>query len=212
MERPKLNSRLSIIPLISLSLIILLPSSVLKSQEKSDRLLLIYGEQLIVSGKYHEASLKLLPVKNQTLCYHYLMGVAYRYQGNSDEAIDQFRQAITFTEDEKSMRALSFLNLGQILMQNGKYPEAIDTLRVVMEHYFGKLVLTYPKCPEYNYLDSSQGAIHNIADDAQYLIGECYEKLGDRQGALNAFAKINRFYPFSSKSTDANIKIDEYLK
>jgi tetratricopeptide (TPR) repeat protein len=212
MERLKLNRRLSILPLLFLSLIILLPSSVLKSQEKSDKGILIYGEALILRGRYQEASEKLIPVKNHSLWYYYLMGVANRYQGKSDKAIDQFRQAITFTEDEKSMRALSFLNLGQILMQNGKYPEAIDTLTVVTEHYYGKLILTYPKCPEYNYFDSSQGAIHNIADDAQYLIGECYEKLGDRQSALDAFAKINRFYPFSSKSTDANIKLDECLK
>jgi tetratricopeptide (TPR) repeat protein len=212
MERFKLKSRLSIISVISLSLIVLLPSRVAKTQEISDRLLLIRGEQLIILGRYQEASEKLIPVKNHSLWYNYLMGVAYRYQGKTNEAVEQFRQAVTFTDDEKSMRALSLLNLGQILMEKGKYQEAIDTLKVVTEHYFGKLVLTYPKCPNYNYLDKQDGAIHSIADDAQFLIAECYERLGDRQRALNAFADINRFYPFSSTSGDAGKKIDEYLK
>lgn len=199
-----MNSRLLILPLLFFSLIILLSSSALKSQGRTDRLTLILGEELIVRGRYQEALEKLIPVRNHSLWYYYLMGVACRYQGKTDEAMVQFRQAVAFTEDEKSMRALSFLNLGQILMEKGRYSEAIDTLRVVTVRYFTNLVLTYPKCPEYNYLDSSRGAIHNIADDAQFYIGVCLDSLGDKKNALNAFSKVSRFYPFSAKLNEAN--------
>lgn len=198
-------------PVVMTTLLMLLFiwSGDLASQVKSDRELLIKGEMLILKGRYNEATESLQAVQGSSLWLHYLMGAAYQYQGNATAAVEHYRKALTFVEDEKSMLALSYLGLGQTLFELGQYPQALEVLQAVVQRYFGKLSPVYPRSPAYNYLDTADKCLHCIADDAQFLIGKCYEKTASPEKAATAFANLGRFFPFSSKLTESEDRLRE---
>lgn len=181
----------------------------LASQVYTDREFLIKGEMLLLKGKYDEAIESLRAVQGSSLRLHYLMGAAHQYQGNADVAVEHYRKALTFSEDEKSMLALSHLGLGQTLFELEQYPQALEVLQVVVGRYYGKLSPVYPRLPAYDYLDQGNGGLHCIADDAQLLIGKCYEKTGQPEKAAAAFANLGRFFPFSNRIMEAENRLRE---
>jgi len=153
----------------------------------------------------------LVNVGEHNLRFHYLAGICYENLEQWDEAINHFQAAIEMkAENERSMAELSYIGLGRALMGSGKYPEAIDVFRIVVQKYYMNVDRYYPRYP--NYSDDNKNEIRIIADDAQFAIGECYEKLGDAKKALNAFAMMGRFYPFSRKTLTANEKVAAFLK
>ena len=173
-----------------------------------DEDLLKYGETQIILGKYKSASDTVLSmVKNPSLRFHFLMGICYENQQKWPEAMEHFQKAVTIDpNNERGMIALSYMGLGRALMATQKFQQAIDMFTIVTKQYHSNLDPDYPRYP--NYLDDAGRKIHNIADDAQFFIAECYEKAGESENARNAYAKVSRFYPFSVKLSEANKKLD----
>lgn len=180
------------------------------AQMKDDDLLK-YGETQIILGKYKSASDTVLAlVKKPSLQFHYLMGVCFEKQEKWQDAIDHFQKATVIDpNNERSMIALSYMGLGRAMMASGQYEQAIESFTIVTTTYYSDLDPDYPRYP--NYLDNANQKIHNIADDAQFRIAECYERLGETEKARKAYAKVNRFYPFSAVLSEANDKLASLL-
>jgi tol-pal system protein YbgF len=70
-------------------------------------------------------------------------------------------------------------------LKNGKYPDAISGLK--------QFLTTYPKS--------------DLADNAQYWLGESYYASGDFSGAANAFQTLLHQWPSSSKAPDALLRL-----
>ncbi len=179
------------------------------AQTTTDMDKLNYAEIRILLQKYKSVTDTILvDIQSPSLRYYYLLGVCYKYQSKWPEAIENFQKAIDIDpNNERSMIALSYLGLGQSLMAIGDYEKAIEKLNAVIDQYGGKLERDYPKYP--SYVDNVDRKLHIIADDAQMLIAECYEKMGPvgEKEALNAYAKVARFYPFSARLSEANEKL-----
>lgn len=161
--------------------------------------LLNFGEALMIVDRWDDAIKVTEEVEPPSLRYYYQIGVCHQNLRKWDDAADEFRQAISCAQDEKSMRCLSFLGLGGCLKEKRSYRSAIDTLNVIVRNYHTKLDPDYPRYPIYK--------DNNIVDDAQYLIGECFLNIGNKEEALKAFAKIPRFYPDSDKSEDGIVEM-----
>ena len=182
------------------------------AQDLTDEELMAYVEALIIVGRYQKVTDDVLAsAKTPSLQYHYFMGICYNYQEKWEDAAKHFRQAMTFDHvNERSMLELSFMGLCRALLGVGDYHAAIDTFLVVTRRYYANLSSDYPRYP--NYLDDSEKNTHNIADDAQYFIGECYDRLGEKERARDAFAKVERFYLFSNKREGAAEHVSHLLK
>ena len=110
------------------------------------------------------------------------------------------------------MRQLSFLGLGECLVSRKDTDEStisvfINSLKVITQKYADStLHEDYPRYPPYK--------DKNIADDAQYLLGKCCEKMGNKKNALAEYAKVCRFYPKLDKCKDlsAEKKVEELRK
>lgn len=59
-------------------------------------------------------------------------------------------------------------------------------------YFFNEFIAKYPK--------------HDLADNSQYWIGECYYAMKDYQSALQAFKKVIEEYPSGNKMPDALLK------
>jgi len=134
----------------------------------------------------------------------YDASVCYQKLGDSASAQATFEE-ITRMSDRRYRRVgLAYLKLGEMLSDDknsGKdLNKAIEYLKVVVHEYQTGLEC-YPPFPQFG--------DNNIADDAQYLLGECYLKLGDVNNALLEFAKVPRFYPELDKVETARDKIRE---
>jgi TolA-binding protein len=165
----------------------------------------------MMAGRWEEAVGVIEEVENPLLRYFYQLGVCNKILKKWDHSIEEFREATRFDLDEKSMRRLSFLKIGEALMEKGNYKAAIDTFAVITRKFQTNLDADYPRYP--SYCDDEKQKVHNIADDAQYLIGECFFKLGEKEKALKEFAKVGRLYPHLQKAKDAEqILTEEFLK
>jgi len=174
--------------------------------------LMNYSECLIMLERYRFASdTVLIEVETPSLRSFYLKGVCYKNQeAGGDEALEALRNAIDFEgRDQKSMRALAYLHLGQVQMADGNYTAALETFQFVVDTYYSPLDADYPRYPVY--LDEKDRNLHVIADDALYHMAECYQRLGDSRNAAKAYAKINRFFPFSSIVEQANERLKRIL-
>jgi len=146
------------------------------------------GEALMIAEKWSLAADSVIAkVESTSLRYFYQLGICYKNLKRWDSAIKKFRGAIKYENDEKSMQRLSLLGLGISLMEKGYYNAAIDTFTTITKNFKTDLDPDYPRYPIVK--------DNNIADDAQYLIGKCYLFSGDKEKALQAFAKAKRFYP-----------------
>jgi len=181
-----------------------------RGDEFDDVNLLNYGEALMIVKKWEDA-LGVMKKVQSALRYHYQAGICNKNLKKWIEAIYEFREGLkNYDQDEKSMRCLSLLSLGEALMEKGSYEAALDTFAVITKKFQTKLDEDYPRYPSYR--DDEKQDIHNIADDAQYFIGECYLKLGDEEKALNEFAKVGRFYPNLQKVAQAEEEVDRLVK
>ncbi len=173
-----------------------------------------FAENLIIANKIDSAYLELDKIRSSSLRYHYLFGICsmnYDSDSKQNHAINQFQMAINSTvNDTVSIKSLSYLGLGIALMQNGNYNSAIKTFKVIISKFQINLDPDYPRYPTYS--DDSEGKIHNIADDAQYLIGKCYDKRKEPKKALRAFANVSRFYPDLGMAQKANEEVERLIK
>lgn len=187
-------------------------SAITTGREITETEYMNFAECLIIVEQYAKASDLYLPkVTTPSSRRHYLAGVCFRYQQKWSEAAKEFAAATEISpQDSKSMRALSFLGLGEARMQLAEYNKAISAFETVTRQYYANLHPDYPRYPAFP--DDAGRNIHNIADDAQFWIGECYERIGDKNRARNAYAKIKRFYPFSTRLNAANDKVTTLLK
>lgn len=165
------------------------------------------GETKIFIGEYKAATDEILiRVSKPSLRLHYLMGIGYENQQKWPEAIAHFQKAVEIDPNNtQSMIALSYMGLGRSLMASAKYEQAIEMFAIVTKQYYRELASDYPRYP--NYQESIDIKIHSIADDAQFFIAECYEKMGQMQKARDEYAKVSRFYPYSAKLSEANRKL-----
>lgn len=134
----------------------------------------------------------------------YDAGICYQELGDFASAQATFEKIIRMSDRRYRRVGLAYLKLGEMLSDdknNGKdLNKAIEYLKVVVHKYQTGLEC-YPSFPKFR--------DNNIADDAQYLLGECYLKLGDVNNALLEFAKVPRFYPELDKVEAARDKIRE---
>jgi tetratricopeptide (TPR) repeat protein len=143
--------------------------------------------------------------------FEMLYDVGICYQELSDFASAQATfEEITRMSDRRYRRlGLAYLKLGKLLSDDknsGKdLNKAIEYLKVVVHEYQTGLEC-YPSFPKFR--------DNNIADDAQYLLGECYlnQSQPDLLKALNVFAGVKRFFPGKNRVQDAEGKVEELLK
>jgi len=179
--------------------------------ELTDTELMNYGESLIMLAQYQTAADTVLSaVKSPSVRRDYLLAVSNKFQQKWEAAIAHFRRVVQ-TDDNapQSMSALSLLGLGESLMALQNYRAAADTFEVITRRYYRNLHPDYPRYPGYQ--DDRGRKINNMADDAQFLQGECYAALGESAAAAEAFAKVGRFYPFSSRLLEANERLRRHL-
>ena len=130
--------------------------------------------------------------------FHYILGICYRELDQWNKAVDQFKLAIAFPDEQKSMRVLSKMELGKCYVQLKKYQASIDVFDKIAKENYQILDPDYPRYP--NYKDDI------IADDALYFEGKSYLKLGQKNKALECFAKISRY--FLNSPLIKNISLD----
>lgn len=179
--------------------------------DMSDAELLNYGESLIILTQYQTAADTVLKaVETPSPRRDYLMAVSAKFQQKWEAAADHFRRVVKTDENApQSMSALSLLGLGESLMALQNYRAAADTFEVITHRYYHNLHPDYPRYPSYQ--DDRARKINAIADDAQFLLGECHAALGENSDAAEAFAKVSRFYPFSTRLVEANERLRRYL-
>ncbi len=136
---------------------------------------------------------------DNTLRMNYLAGVANLGARQWDEAAARFGAAAAWTgDDDRDMRYLSRLGLGQALLSADRFVAAIDALRSLTGDEERRLEETYPRFPEY-----PDGV---LLDDAQYLIARCYLGKGDLRTAAAEMVKICRFFHGLDRCSDAQIQ------
>lgn len=155
-----------------------------------------YTEALMIAGRFKDA----VDVSNRyqypSQRYYYQLGISYKNIEQYDTAVQNLEKSIEYKDDQKSMLCLSYLALAECQMAVEKYEAAIETAAIIVDNYFSSLAPDYPRYPIFT--------DDNIVDDAQYLIGMCYQYMGQTEEACKAFAKIKRMYPDLEKAKDGS--------
>jgi tetratricopeptide (TPR) repeat protein len=164
----------------------------------SDADIMNYGEALIISGRPADAVRVLEEVVDPVLRSHYLSGVAEKSLGRWDYSIISFKNAVDIgaktARDQMSesalnpqnMVALSYLGIGESLIQKRDYAEAWNWLDRLTHEFPDSLEEDYPRYPVF--------ADKNIIDDAQILKGVCRILLRDYEEGLISILETARFY------------------
>lgn len=98
---------------------------------QSHRSLINDGVDLYKKGKFADAEVnfkKGLEKKPDLFQGHFNLGDAYYKQGRYDEAIQSYKNALSFTED-KLNKAKVFHNIGNALLKSQKYQESIEAYK-----------------------------------------------------------------------------------
>lgn len=98
---------------------------------QSHRSLINDGVDLYKEGKFADAEVnfkKGLEKKPDLFQGHFNLGDAYYKQGRYDEAIQSYKNALSFTED-KLNKAKVFHNIGNALLKSQKYQESIEAYK-----------------------------------------------------------------------------------
>jgi len=156
----------------------------------SDLELLDYGESLIIANRMEEAITILKEIEEPSLKSYYLLGTSMKAIKDWDGAIEMFQNAIKRYEveqDLQSMVCLSFLGLGETLLQKEEYRSALTTLDILLKNYSRRLDPYYPRYPVFE--------DQFVVDDAQLLIGLCHILMREFREGATAMMEIERFYP-----------------
>ncbi len=156
----------------------------------NDLELLDYGESLIIANRMEDAITILKEIEEPSLKSYYLLGISMKAMEDWEGAIEMFQNAIKRYEAEQdlnSMVCLSFLGLGETLLQKEEYSSALTTLEILLKNYSRQLDSYYPRYPVFE--------DQFIVDDAQFLIGLCHILLREFPEGVTAMMNTERFYP-----------------
>lgn len=98
---------------------------------QSKRSLINEGVELYKNNKYSDAEInfkKGLEKDNNMYQGHFNLGDAYYKQGRYDEAIQSFKNSLSFTENNND-KAKIYHNIGNALLKSQKYPESIEAYK-----------------------------------------------------------------------------------
>lgn len=156
----------------------------------NDDELLNYGESLVIANRLDEALPVLESVQRPNLRTFFLLGTCRKVLQDYDTAIEMFRNALKRYEveqDRNSMVHLSFLGLGESLIQKEQYESAITTFDAMLKERSYRLDSNYPRYPifwdEY------------AVDDAQFLTGCCTIKMSNYEDGVSMLLQTQRMYP-----------------
>ncbi|UCD94358.1 MAG: hypothetical protein JSU69_11450, partial [Candidatus Zixiibacteriota bacterium] len=152
-----------------------------------DNDILNFGETLMMLGLWASAKDTIQLVDESGLRKHYQLGVCFLMLNSTESAKDQFEPAHRQPENNRSMRLLSHYALGWCYMQLGEYARCTTTVYSIVDgrapstsRFDAPLLDYYPRFglakDTARYVPICDG---NVADDAQFLIGECLEKWAD---------------------------------
>ncbi|PWR72632.1 hypothetical protein DK846_06610 [Methanospirillum lacunae] len=115
----------------------------------------------------------------------YKQGLAYSNQGNYEEALKVFNQAIQINSNS----TLLWLNKGNTLSSLGRYQEALDAFDNVTRIDFSNKDVWYPRGVAYSGLDNYDMALHAFSKAIQYYPNnaQAYKKKGDLFMALGRY-------------------------
>ncbi len=154
-----------------------------------------FAEVLIISNSVNKAINVLTNIEDKDLKIYYLLGICNKEVGDWDSAISMFREAIKKYDEEqdyKNMVTLSFLALGESLLNNSQYSSAFMTLHInLLDNFSSKLHEDYPRYPLIN--------DDYIADDVQFLKGICLIMRDENNDIVNGVSfllETQKFYPF----------------
>lgn len=156
----------------------------------SDANLLDYGEALMLAGNAADAVTVMEEVEEETLTLHFMLANAKKQAGDFDGALEFFNEAINQFESEqdyRSMVSLSFLSMGEILMEKRQYLSAGLTFEVLLKNHNRALRDDYPRV----YLFRDQYCL----DDAQFLSGLAKLLMKDYDAGVADLLQTVRFYP-----------------
>ncbi|MCX6827871.1 MAG: hypothetical protein NT002_01105 [candidate division Zixibacteria bacterium] len=175
----------------------------------SDTHLMNLAEIYLMLGNYDSAGICLARIDETVmnkLRLNYLRGVYFKsYRDSVDYAIGAFTSAIEVEKecDSASMLNLSVLGLADCLYNEGQYDAAIAILLPLIEGCNMPLDSDYPRYPIF--------ADGNIADDALFIIGQCYESKNEIDNAILIFALLGRFCYTLDKYTESQIGLKNLL-
>ena len=152
--------------------------------------LLNYAEALFITDRTEAALSVLIEVEDPSLRYYYLLGISKMDLQDWEGAIDAFREAVKRYEEEQnlnSMVCISFLHMAQALFMTGQYESAIMTLEIVLKNYADRLDPDYPRYPVFR--------DDYVVDDAQFLLGLSYIRMGQYREGVSRLMETIRFYP-----------------
>jgi tetratricopeptide (TPR) repeat protein len=150
---------------------------------------------------YSDSAYNLLHTLHDTTRGEFLRARAQMNRGSLHDAIKLFREIERYGIDSADRRIMARLNQAEcwsLLFKKdptiledrdirGRIETLIDSLEVITKNLDYILSPKYPPYPSI--------ADCNAADDAQCDIGRCYEILGDKMKALQAYSDVCRFYP-----------------
>lgn len=164
----------------------------------SDRDLMNYGESLILAGRHSDAVLVLQTVVQPTIRSHFLSAVGNQYLRQWDNSLVSYKNAVnegaetareSMSEtalNPQSMVGLSYLGIGELLIQKRDYSEALKWLNRLIQEFPDSLDFNYPRYPVF--------PDQNIVDDAQFLKGFCHLRLKEYNESVVSMLEIGRFY------------------
>jgi tetratricopeptide (TPR) repeat protein len=172
-----------------------------------------FGEVLIISNQMERAvnALEAIDENARTLRSYYLLGVANLGNNQPDQAEIAFNRAVKVVQAglvsrEMSMVVLSNLGWAEAMIQQGKYPTAIEALATLINFNRDQpLDENYPRYPVIrdDYVDGAY-----VVDDAMYLMGIA-EILNKRYAeGLATLHEVYRKY----LDLEYGILIDQYLE
>lgn len=171
-----------------------------------------YAESYMMKQMWDSALQVLIHVKKtDDLRFNYLQGVCNQKLGNHDVAADFYRKNIQ-SSDSNGLISLSILNYGKAMVKKleKQRPDSaivtsvIRTLQSQIADLRESLDVDYPR-----YFRSYD---RDIADDMQYVIGQCYELLGETEKARDAYAKTSLFYKDSDLYLKSRERVNTLLK
>lgn len=159
-----------------------------------------YGLLAYNANKYAEALQSFEKVRNEKeyriIVPYYIAEINY-FMGNKAKAMEEAKAIIAGKEKNYYNNELHLL-VAQCLFEDQKYTDA----RPYFEYYYDhsekirkedlyKIAYTYYRLSEWQQAEEKFKLLSNANDSlgqtSMYLLGDCYMKTGDRQGARNAF-------------------------
>ena len=144
------------------------------------------GEQGDATTEVSELSKKIDRLEQMVNYHHrYLNLEPFKYTENANEAAapagDVNKSDISSTVVSGKPKDAVLYESGLDLFNNGKYDQALSSFKSFLD--------TYPKS--------------DLADNAQFWIGECYMGLSQYERAIQAFQNVIKNYPKENKAPNA---------